>query len=240
MKKILSFNDSSSFGQIQKKYINTIKMSPLFAGTSVNEIYSMLTCLGSVISTSEKGEAVFHSNENITDMGLVLSGSLHLEQEDYWGNRSLLTRIGVGELFGEVYACNPSLATNISAAAAENTVILFMNVQRIATLCTSNCVYHTRLIHNLLAILAQKAYMLTGKINHITKRTTRSKLLSYFSEQALLTGSNEFVIPFTRQELADFLSVNRSAMSAELSKMHEEGIVKFRKNKFKLLNAQNH
>ncbi|WP_196591552.1 Crp/Fnr family transcriptional regulator [Pectinatus frisingensis] len=236
MKTFFSFNNNvKSFDKIPENFIEVIKGSPLFIGSSQKEIYSMLTCLGSTITDCEKSEAIFHANENITNMGLVLSGSLRLEREDYWGNRSLLTMITKGELFGEVYACEPLLSTNISAVAAEKTTILFMNVQRITTLCSSNCIYHSQLIHNLLSILAKKAYMLTCKINHITKRTTRAKLLSYFSEQALLAGSSEFIIPFSRQELADFLSVNRSAMSAELSKMQDEKLIHFCKNKINLL-----
>ncbi|WP_196593920.1 Crp/Fnr family transcriptional regulator [Pectinatus sottacetonis] len=238
MKKIFLF-ENKAHGRLKQEYINVIKSSPLFIGASEGEIYSMLGCLGGIVAKCDKAESIFRANDNITDMGLVLSGGLILEREDYWGNRSILAHIGIGELFGEVYACEPLLSTNISAKTTEEAVILFMNVQRITTLCDSNCIYHSQLIHNLLSVLAKKAYMLTCKINHVTKRTTREKLLSYFSEQALLSGSNEFTIPFTRQELADFLSVNRSAMSAELSKMHAEAILNFSKNKFELLNIEN-
>ncbi|TCS77244.1 Crp/Fnr family transcriptional regulator [Pectinatus cerevisiiphilus] len=238
MKNIFSFN-YKTFGKMPDVFINVIKTSPLFIGASEKEIYSMLACLGSFAGKYEKNEAIFHANENITNVGLVLSGSLYLEREDYWGNRSLLLRVEKGELFGEIYACEPLLSTNISAISAEETVVLFMDVQRITTLCTSNCIYHSQLIHNLLSVLAKKAYMLTCKINHITKRTTRNKLLSYFSEQALLAGSSEFMIPFNRQELADFLSVNRSAMSAELSRMQSEGIITFCKNHIKLQKVDN-
>ncbi|MDQ0204919.1 Crp/Fnr family transcriptional regulator [Pectinatus haikarae] len=238
MKKVFSLNNKI-FEKMDEEYIRVLKLSAFFIGASDKEIYAMLSCLGSYIGKFEKGEAVFHANENITNVGLVLSGSLSLEREDYWGNRSLLLRVEKGGLFGEIYACEPLLSTNISAIAAEEAAVLFMDVQRITTMCTANCVYHSQLIHNLLSTLAKKAYMLTCKINHITKRTTRDKLLSYFSEQALLAGSSEFVIPFNRQELADFLSVNRSAMCAELSRMQTEGILAFCKNRIKLQHIAN-
>ncbi|MBB5336595.1 Crp/Fnr family transcriptional regulator [Pectinatus brassicae] len=238
MKKIFSFGENNSVELLQE-HMPVIKSSPLFIGASEKEINSMLTCLGGTIAKCDKDKYIFHANDNITDMGLVLSGSLRLERNDYWGNRSILSYVGRGEIFGEVFACEPLLSTSISAVANEESMILFMNVQRIATMCGNNCIYHSQLIHNLLSVMAKKAYMLTSKINHVSKRTTREKLLSYFSEQVLLSGSTEFSIPFSRQELADFLSVNRSAMCVELSKMQTDGIINFNKNRFELLTDEN-
>lgn len=217
-----------------KDYLPTIGRSPLFKGILGTEIEAMLSCLNAQIRTFEKGSYLFRVGETTTTMGMVLEGSVRLEKEDYWGNRSILAQIGPGQLFAEVYACEPELPFDINAVAGKDSVVLLMDVRRVTTMCTSACGFHTRLVRNLLASVAKRAHALTRKIEHTSKRSTREKLLSYLSDQADSARSNTFSIPFNRQELADYLSVDRSAMSAELSKMRKEGIVDFDKNRFTL------
>ena len=120
----------------------------------------------------------------------------------------------------------------MNVIAREDTTVIFFNVERVITVCPSSCTFHTRLIHNLLSVLAQKNLNMFEKINHITQRTTREKLLSYFLTQAVRHNSNEFSISFNRQQLADYLAVERSAMSAELSKMKSDNIIDYHKNHF--------
>lgn len=219
-----------------EQYLPTIARSPLFKGILGDEISAMLTCLNAQTRTFSKGSYVFRIGETTTTMGMVLDGSIRLEKEDYWGNRSILASIGPGQLFAEVYACEPELPFDINVIAAHDSTVLLMDVRRVTTLCTSACEFHTRLVRNLLASVAKRAYTLTRKIEHTSKRSTRDKLLSYLSDQADSAKSNSFYIPFNRQELADYLSVDRSAMSAELSKMKKEGIIDFERNRFTICN----
>lgn len=167
-------------------------------------------------------------------MGLVLEGAVHIIKEDFWGNRSIIARIGPGELFAEAFSCAEIPSLPVSAAAVTDCTVLSINYRKIITVCSHACVFHTRLIHNMLHILALKNQMLMDKLGYLTKRTTREKLLSYLSAQAVQTGSSRFFIPFDRQELADFLCVERSAMSAELSRLKKEGLLDYRKNEFTL------
>lgn len=156
-------------------------------------------------------------------------------KEDCWGNRSILSQAVPGQLFGEVYACIPDETAQVNVTAAEDTLVLFLDVQRLLHTCTPPCPFHTRLIQNLLSVIAHRTLELTRKLEHLSKRTIREKLLSYLSEQSRQAASPAFSIPFSRQQLADYLLTDRSAMSHELCKMREEGILTFHKNQFELL-----
>ena len=217
-----------------EKYITLLRNSKLFQGIDEKEITSMLGCLSAVRRNYHKGETVFQRGERIDSVALLLEGSIHIQKEDYWGNLSILNEIAEGEIFGEVYACLGSEEILNNAVAVKDSEVLFLDVKRILTMCPSACPFHGRLIRNLLSVLAQKNKMLTQKMEHMSKRTTREKLLSYLSEQSQRAGSPVFDIPFNRQQLADFLSVDRSAMSAELGRMRDEGLLRFRRNHFEL------
>lgn len=217
-----------------EKYSILLKNSKLFQGISVDEITSMLACLSAVRRSYAKGEYVFRRGERIDSVAVLLEGSVHIRKEDYWGNLSILNEIGEGEIFGEVYACLGSEEILNNAVAVKQSEVLFLDVKRILTVCPSACQFHSRLIRNLLSVLALKNKMLTQKLEHMSKRTTREKLLSYLSEQSQRAGSPVFDIPFNRQQLADFLSVDRSAMSAELCRMRDEGILSFERSHFEL------
>lgn len=215
-----------------KKYSEVLKRAVLFYGIKEEETEAMLKCLSAESRCYQKGEYVFRRGEKISAVAMLLEGCIHIQKEDYWGNLSILNEISEGEIFGEVYAClgNEEILNN--AAAVKQSVVLFLDINRILTMCPSSCRFHERLIRNLLSVMASKNKRLTQKLEHISQRTTREKLLSYLSEQSLRAGSSSFDIPFNRQQLADFLSVDRSAMSGELCKMREEGILLFEKNHF--------
>ena len=163
------------------------------------------------------------------------SRPVRLETEDSRGNRSILASFGPGQSFAEVYACEPDLAFDINVVAAEDATVLFLDIGRVTTMCPSSCAFHARLIRNLLGIVAKRTHALTRKIEHTTKRTTRAKLLSYLSDQAEAAHASRFVIPFDRQELADYLSVDRSAMCAELSRMKRDGLIDYNRNQFEIV-----
>ncbi len=215
--------------------LRVVEKSKLCKGIGEQDTASMLKCLGAYRRSYRKGDCVFRNGERITAVALLLEGAVHIRKEDYWGNLSILHEISAGEVFGETYACLDGGEMLNNAVAVKNSQVLFLDVKRVLTTCSSACQFHGKLIQNLLSVLAQKNKLLTRKLEHMSRRTTREKLLSYLSEQSLREGRSSFEISFNRQQLADFLSVDRSAMSNELCKMRDEGILKFDRNHFELL-----
>ena len=208
--------------------------TPLFANVSPEDVGKMLSCLSIRQKHFETDAYILTADSPVTDLGVVLRGSVNLIKEDYWGNRAIITKIATGGVFGEACSCAGIQSMPVSVVAAEKSDVLFLNYRKVTTTCSNVCPFHTALIQNMLGLIAGKNLMLTNKISHLVKRTTREKLLSYFSEQAEAAGSNHFTIPYNRQELADYLSVDRSAMSTELGKLRDEGILEFYKNTFTL------
>ena len=208
---------------------------PLFSGIDQDELSDLLACLGAEQTQCQKGEYIWSAGEIPSRIGVVLSGGIDVIQEDYWGNRAILARVVPGEIFGEAFAFGDPQPLPVSVVASGPAVLLLLDLRKILIACPGSCSFHTRLIQNMLGILAQKNRMLTEKIKHIVKRSTREKLLSYLSSQTILAGSESFCIPFNRQELADYLSVERSAMSRELGRLRDEGILVFDKNRFSLM-----
>ena len=212
---------------------------PMFAGINEADIKKLLECLHVVQKRYKKNRFIFSAGDKIETIGIVLKGAVHIVREDYWGKRKILARIESGGLFGEALAFGNVDKFPVSVIAAEESEIMLMNCRRIIISCHCACVFHTKLIKNLMVLLAQKNITLIQKLEHITQNTTREKLLSYLDEQACRFGKKtktgvEFTIPFNREELADYLSVDRSAMSAELSKMRNDGLIIYRKNHFQL------
>lgn len=215
-----------------KKYLQIIKSSKLFLGIKEEEIEMILNCLSAEKRSFQKGEYIFRIGEQISEIALLLDGCVHIQREDYWGNLSILNEISQGEIFGEAYAVPESDAIVNNVLAVTTCEVLFFHLANIFTVCASNCRFHTQLIQNLFTAIASKNRMLTQKLGHMSQRTTREKLLSYLSEQSVKAGSASFRIPFNRQQLADFLSVDRSAMSNELSRMRNEGKLDFHRSYF--------
>ncbi|HWP80686.1 MAG TPA: Crp/Fnr family transcriptional regulator [Candidatus Acidoferrum sp.] len=215
-------------------YKEIVRACPLFTGIEDRELEQLLGCLGVKYVSYQKDEFIFRTDEKALFVGVVLSGAANVIQEDYWGNRVILGHVSPGELFGEAFSCAESNKLQVSAVATEPSVIMQINYRRILTVCPASCVFHTRLITNMLKVLANKNILLTRKIEHISRRTTKEKLLSFLSDQALLENSSEIVVPYNRQELADFLCVERSALSRELGEMKREGLLDYEKNRFVL------
>ncbi len=218
-----------------KKYLGALKKCPLFAGFDEADITAMLSCLNAKEVRTKKNEVVFAAGDRPEYVGIVLEGSVHIVQEDYWGNRMILAAIEAGGIFGEAFSCAETAVLPVSVLTHDSGAVLLIDCRKILTTCSSACLFHARLIRNLMKILANKNIALTRKMEHVTKKTTRDKVLSYLSECALTEGTNSFTIPFNRQELADYLSVERSALSNTLCKMRDEGSIWFEKNKFRML-----
>ena len=218
-----------------KKFIPLLKRTKLFSGVGEDNILSMLGCLNVTVQCHKKGEYVFHQGEYIRSLTLLAEGRLHIQKEDYWGNLSILNEIRPGEMFAEAYIVPNSGALMNDVVATEDSTVLSFDIDRVLSVCPSACPFHTSLVKNLFYTISEKNKSLVQKLGYMSQRTTREKLLSYLSDEAKRQNSSTITIPFNRQQLADFISVDRSAMSNELCKMRGEGILNFYKNEFTLL-----
>ena len=206
----------------------------LFRGCSEADLENMLQCLDFTTHTYEKGDVIYTAGTVISALGLILSGSVRIENNDFWGNRSVLNVMEPGDTFAEAYACIPNELLMVDVIANEPCEILFINAQKVLRLCSNMCPFHHKLIQNLIVINAKKSLALSQRIFHTSPKTIRGRLMSYFSQQISIQGSNHITIPFDRQQLADYLGVDRSALSKELGKMKQEGLLEFRKNVFQI------
>jgi len=218
-----------------KKDYAILKNSTLFRGVAEDELESLAKCMGFTFRDYKKDETVYLAGDFVRDIGIVINGRIHIINDDAWGNSNIIAEISEGEIFAEAAVCSGIGIIPTTVVAVVDTRVCFVDFQRIIKNCSSACMFHTLLIGNMIGVFARKNMMLTGKMEHITKRTTREKLLSYLSEQSKQHKSHSFEIPFNRQELADYLSVERSALSAEMSRLKAEGIISYKKNHFELL-----
>jgi len=218
-----------------KEYLTVLEKCPLFDGLTGEEILTMLHCLNARKRSVEKDALLFREGDLADTAGVVLSGAVRVLREDYYGNRTVLGQLEPGELFGETFACAGVSALPVSVAAVQPSEVLLLDVRRVLTVCSHACTFHSRLIRNLVQAVAQKNLFLNQKLDITGRRTTREKLMAYLLRQAKEAGSPSFTIPFDRQALADYLGVERSAMSAELSAMQKEGILKTQRSRFELL-----
>ncbi len=207
----------------------------LFQGMEETDVKDMLGCLNAREKNYSKGEVIFRMGDSAACMGMVLSGRISIENDDLWGRHSVLDSVEPGMVFAETYACLPGEPMMVSAAAAEASRILFLDAGRMENICPRACACHSLLIRNLLRLLAHKNLSLSRRMLHTSSKSIRGRLLSYLSFQASMQGRRDFTIPFNRQQLADYLGVDRSAMSAELGKMQREGLLVTRRNHFHLI-----
>ena len=217
------------------EYFDVLVTCPLFLGIDTEQLRALLKCLNAIRRVYTAGEFVFSAGDEVRSVGVVLDGSVHVLQDNYLGNRTILAQIDAGSIFAEAFTCAEVDSVPVSVMAAERTTVLLVDYKRIITTCSSSCLFHTSLIQNMMRLLAQKNIRLTQKMEIVTHRTTRERLLAYLSAQAVQTGSRLFNVPFNRQQLADFLSVERSAMSAELSRMQADGLIRTNRSEFELL-----
>ena len=218
-----------------KKYLEILKKCPLFFGIDDESLLRMLGCLGARVEFFDKKYTVFAEGSAAKYIGIVLTGTVHTIQVDYYGNRSILSELRAPQVFAEAFACAEVDALPVSVIANEPSEIMLIDCEHILHTCENSCGHHQQLIFNLMKDLATKTLLFHQRIEITAKRTTREKLLSYLSLQAKSAGSSHFIIPFDRQELADYLEVDRSGLSAEISKLRREGILTCEKNRFALL-----
>ena len=218
-------------------YIPVLRRTQLFSGVADEDITAMLSCLRARLCEYKKGEYIVRHGERMAHITVLVVGALHIQRDDYWGNRTIVNRIAVGEMFGESYLAPESGTVLNDVVAVEDSAVIFFDVRKMLTVCSSACRFHSMVVQNLFFAISEKNRRLVQKLGHISKRSTREKLISYLSEEAERQKSPIFTIPFNRQQLADFLSGDRSAMSNELGKMRDEGLLEFDKNAFKLLDG---
>lgn len=217
-----------------EKYLHLVKKSPLFYGITDDELYTLLKCCAGEQVLYEDGESIFRMGESVDKVVILLTGRARVIQENFWGQQENIFYVKEGELFGESYSCARTPVLPVSVVAEGACETLFLNYQRMITFCPLACDFHTRFIHNLLRLVSERNVKLESKLEHVCRKTTREKLLSYLSQQAIASGSRDFDVPYNRQELAEYLCVDRSAMSNELGKMRNEGMLEFRKKHFVL------
>ena len=217
------------------EYLHLIRKAPLFYGINEEELYTLLKCAAAEAVDFEDGELIFRMGESVNKVMVLLEGRAAVIHENFWGQQERMFYIKEGEEFGEAYSCARTPVLPVSVAAEGKCLVLFLDYQRMITFCPMACDFHTRLIHNLLRLVSEQNVKLEHKLEHMSRKTTREKLLSYLSGQAIAAGGRSFDIPYSRRELAEYLCVDRSAMSNELSRMRAEGVLEFQRNHFTLL-----
>ncbi len=218
-----------------QKYNELLKTVPLFKDIEEENLQPLLSCLSAKTVHYDRNQIFTIEEESKNRFGIVLSGEVQVFQEDYYGNRSILAKIEKGDVFGESLACADSKAFPVSVVSTADSIILFIDCSKLSAPCAKVCSFHSRMIQNMLNIVSMKNIALMQKIEFVSKRSTREKLIAYLSSEAQRSKSSVFIIPFDRQELADYLYVDRSAMSTELGKMRDDGLLRFYKNQFELL-----
>ncbi len=209
--------------------------SPLFNGITEQDLNAMLDCMGYHIGQYQKGEIIAFEDENIRHIGILLSGAVDMIKEDLWGNKTMLVRMRKDELFGETFACGEDNLSVVTFMVADDARILFIPFDRVMHSCTMACKFHHRLIENMVHIIARKNRDLMRKVEAVSKRSIREKLLAYLSIQSQAQNNRYFEIPLGRIELAEYLCVDRSALTRELAKMKEDGLIDYDRNCFRIL-----
>ncbi|MGN0620883.1 MAG: Crp/Fnr family transcriptional regulator [Porcipelethomonas sp.] len=218
-----------------KKYMETLKNCKLFENIECENLSAMLGCLKTEVRSYTKNQNIFSEGEAVTQIGIMLSGTAQITYTDFYGNRSIVTAIEPSELFGESFACAEMKSVPVSVVADNNCEVMLVDSRKMLRQCCSACEFHSRIIFNLMRSIAAKNILLNQKIEIISKRTTREKLMTYLMIQAKKHGRSSFTIPCDRQELADFLEVDRSGLSAEISKLRKENVLECKRNFFRLL-----
>lgn len=218
-----------------KDYLNKLKFCKLFDNISEDNILKALTCLKGNVKKYNKNDVIYLAGDEINNIGVVLNGSVSVIKDDIMGNRNILATMSDSELFGETFVFSNIKYITVTIEAKENCEILFIQFKQLTRPCQYNCIFHNNLIQNMLSIISDKNILLYTKIEILSAKTTRLKLITYLNIEMNKNNSNTFTIPFSRDDLANYLNLDRSSMSRELSKMRAEGIIKFNKNKFKIL-----
>lgn len=218
-----------------KKYLDVLRTCPLFEGIAEDNLLRMLACLGAKVVEFDKKYTVLAEGTSGKFIGIVLSGEVVVTTTDFYGNRHIISVSQAGEMFAEAFACAQVESIPVSVIASKPSEIMFIDSNHILHTCENNCGFHQKMIFNLMKNLAVKNLQFHQKIEITSRRSTREKLMAYLVLYAKKMNSRSFTLPFDRQELADYLCVERSGLSAEIGKLKREGIINAEKNRFELL-----
>ncbi len=208
-----------------------LKKVNLFAGISENDVKSMLSCLSARVIKTEKNEYLLMAGDPVAYIGIVLSGTLHIEKDDAEGGRTMIASLSTGDYFAEALCCAGVKESPVNVVVDTGGTVMLIEFKKIMSVCPNSCIFHSKLIENMLGIIARKNLMLQNRMEIIGKRSLRLKIMCYLESLSSKTGG-KVEIPFNREELADFLCVDRSALSHELSRMKNEGLIDYKKNMF--------
>lgn len=218
-----------------ERYFSHVRQCALFDNIADEHIMAMLGCIGAKLCTYKKNQTILAEGDPARYIGIILTGKAHIFRDDYYGNRTIVAQLESAHLFGESFACAEVKSLPVNVVATEDTEVLIMDCRRITQSCCNACEFHNQLIFNLMKMMAQKNLMFNEKIQITSMRTTREKLMAYLSLQAKKNRSKIFTIPYNRQELADYLQVERSGLSVEISKLCKEGVIETEKKTFQIL-----
>ncbi len=218
-----------------EKYYNQIKNSPVFYGMNDEELKGLLECFNARVRKYEKEEMIIRQGDMISNIYLILDGAVNIEKDSYWGRRIIISRLGKNDNLALSFVGSKDIESSVDAITVEDTLVLILGYEKCTSMCQNACSRHKVLINNLFQILSKENIELIQKIENVSQKTIRDKLMTYLSNEAQKNHSNKFSISFNRQDLADYLNVDRSAMSFELSKLQKEGLIAYNKNQFQLL-----
>ena len=229
MPRASSVHPSDTLSNLAERYTQ----GPLFAGIAPQDCAKMLGCLDAQVRGYEKGEFIVHRGDKVRSLGFVMDGLVTMERCDALGNRSIFGSVSAGGVFAEAFAASGE-PSEVDAVAATDCTVAHIDLARILLTCPTACSYHSRLVRNLFGAMAQRNLSLTRKIADVTPKTIRGRLMSYLSDQAERHADERgvFHVPYSRQQLADYLCVDRSALSTELTRMKKEGVIGYEKNDF--------
>ena len=218
-----------------EQYYNQIKNSPVFFGMNDEELKGLLECFNARVRKYEKEEMIIRQGDIISNIYLILDGGVNIEKDSYWGRRIIISRLGKNQNLALSFVGSKNIESSVDAITVKDTLVLILSYEKCTSICQNACTRHKFLINNLFQILSKENIELIQKIENVSQKTIRDKLLTYLSNEAQRKHSNSFDIQFNRQDLADYLNVDRSAMSFELSKLQKEGLIIYNKNHFELL-----
>ena len=219
------------------KLIDELIKFPIFSGMDGTEIQSVLQCIGYSIHEYKKGEFISLESDWVTWIGIPLDSSVQMVKEDIWGDKTILSFIPSGQIFGETFSCSQNPISTVSFFSVDSSRILFLPFRKVMISCGRSCVFHHKLTTNMVSLIAQKNYQLLERLEIISKKTLREKILAYLSQEAEQQKSKEFKIPLGRVEMAEYLGANRSALTRELNDMKKDGLIQFEKRQFTLLQS---
>lgn len=218
-----------------KKDFELMKKCPLFGNMNNEELEFILTSPFTKIQNFSKNQTVLAEGDNVQSLGIVLSGCVQVVRNDYYGNRSIIALVESPQIFAEVFVFSDTLTMPVSVISAADSRIMLVGLKKILSESPDQSLFYSKLINNLLRLVTEKNLRLNEKIEIISKRTIREKLMTFLLFQARLQGGNSFTIPYDRQGLADYIEADRSAVSAEISKLRAEGIIESNRSQFRLI-----